>query len=256
MFNVFESHPQVYVPRCKDLYFFDKNYGRGLNWYKSHFKGVADHKAVGELSHDYLFSSDAARRIRKDLPGVKLLTCLRDPAERSFSQYLYLHRSGLTKDTFKVACSKFPRIIENSLYYKHLKVYLDLFDHDQIKILFFDDLKENSVVFANQILSFLDVETGLDLPYNEHVRPASAPRSFLLAKIAKKGANNARRFRMEGMVGKLKDSCLTHLLYSPYKPSEKPRLSKELRDWLKKKFEDDIRQLERELGISLERWLE
>ena len=64
---MFRQHPDCYVPPIADPYFFDKNYGRGLDWY---FKLFADAPptalAIGEFSHDYIHSPEAAERIARD----------------------------------------------------------------------------------------------------------------------------------------------------------------------------------------------
>ena len=80
--KVMQAHPEIYVPRIADLYFFDRieNYRKGNNWYLEYFGHVNPviHKAVGELSHDYLSSADAAKRIFKFNPEMKLLITVRN----------------------------------------------------------------------------------------------------------------------------------------------------------------------------------
>jgi len=101
LYEVLRQHAQCFVPPVKDIYFFDRYYERGLDWYFRFFEAAPPGTlAAGELSHDYLFSSAAAERIAQDLPGVKLITSLRDPAERTFSHYLYMIRSGRTRLDF------------------------------------------------------------------------------------------------------------------------------------------------------------
>src|SRR5437868_1940103 len=123
--EILRQHPACFVPPLKDIYFFDRYYDRGLSWYLSQFDGApASARAVGELSHDYLFSTQAADRIRNDLSGVSLLVCLREPVERTFSHYLYMVRSGRTTESFEDALEHFPELVENSRYATHLRTYL------------------------------------------------------------------------------------------------------------------------------------
>ncbi|MGB8698832.1 MAG: sulfotransferase domain-containing protein, partial [Thermosynechococcaceae cyanobacterium] len=167
MYEIFRQHPQCYVSECKDIYFFDRYYDRGLNWYFSHFrKANSDVIAIGELSHDYLFSPLAAKRIHVDLPNVKLISCLRNPIDRTFSHYLYLIRCGLTKLSFKEAIQTIPELIEHSLYYKHLSVYFSLFESSRIKILDFSDLQADSKVFAKEIFDYLNLSLLESIDYS------------------------------------------------------------------------------------------
>ena len=71
LFKVLQQHPQCFVPAAKDIYFFDRYYGRGLQWYASFFSSAPrSARAIGELSHDYLYSEQAAERIASTLPAA------------------------------------------------------------------------------------------------------------------------------------------------------------------------------------------
>jgi hypothetical protein len=256
LYEVLRTHPDCFVPPIKDIYFFDRYYDYGLGWYEQFFRDApAGSLAVGELSHDYLFSPEAARRIARDLPGVRLLTFLRDPADRSFSQYLYMIRSGMTRGTFEEACRSFPEIIDNSRYFLHLESYLERFARSRIRILLFDDLVFDARSFAVQVLEFLGLQPRSDIDYVRRVLPASRPRSFLAARLAKAGANVARHLGAPGLVGVVKGSRLAGLIYAPYGVRERPSLDREDRRRLIEIFRPDVERLEELLGRDLDHWL-
>lgn len=253
--SIFRQHPDCFVPPSKDIYFFDRYYHRGLDWYLDHFReATASHRAVGELSHDYLFSPDAARRIHETLPDVRLLTVLRQPIDRSFSQYLFMVRNGLTKASFEQAIQEFPGLLSNSLYGQHLSVYFDLFDRRQIKVLFFEKLQVDPRGFAREVFDFLGLRMIESLPYETKVLAASRPRSEILAHVTHVAAVQARNLGLGRMVGVLKQSPLRSLLYRPYEASERPRVSAETWAELSLRFEPDIRRLETLLNIRLADW--
>lgn len=255
LYELLRSHPQCFVPQCKDIYFFDRHYGRGLNWYLSFFTDApADARAVGEISHDYLFSAPAVDRIQHDLPGVKLLTSLRCPAERTFSHYLYLVRSGMTRLPFDEALAKFPELIDNSRYYHHLSRFFDKFAANQIKVLWFEDLQRDPQGYGATCLRFLGLDPLPEYDYAKKIRSASRPRSYWLAKLAKLGANSARAVRLERLVGRVKNGWLAGVLYTPYAPAERPRMSSESRQRLTAVFRDDLLALERLLDVDLSHW--
>ena len=60
--------------------------------YKELFCGAKDVKAIGEASAMYMYSDEAARRIKQYLPNVKLIAILRNPIDRAYSHYLRMRR--------------------------------------------------------------------------------------------------------------------------------------------------------------------
>lgn len=250
MYEMLRLHPQCFVPAAKDLYFFNRYYHFGMDWYRKFFNPADAALALvkGELSHDYLFSELAADRIKKQLPGVKLITCLRDPVDRTFSHYLYLVRSGLTRAPFREALRQFPELIDNSQYATHLQVYFDRFPKEQILILSFNDFKMDSRDFASQLFNFLDVDFVEELPYDTQVLSASRPRSGGVARTMKFAAEQARRLGLAGVVGRAKRGILRRLLYVPYSEHDRPRLSSSDQRYLQEIFRSGIIDLRELLG--------
>ncbi len=257
LYEILRHHPQCYVPELKDIYFFDRYYDRGFDWYMSLFDGAPEGaRAIGELSHDYLFSAVAAQRIRKHLPEVKLLTCLRDPVDRIFSHYLFMIRSGRTTATFEQALTEYPELENNSLYRQHLTPYFELFPTSQIKILFFSKLEESTRDFAREVFDCLGVPFVDDLPYEKRVLPASRPRIDKLARVAKLGANLARTAGMTALVGRVKGSRLVNrLLYRPYRQEDRPTINPATEAGLRDRLREDVRELQDLLSTDLSHWL-
>lgn len=84
------EHPNVEPPMCKEMSFFDRNYQRGLNWYRMHFPLASDGPATtltGESTAYYMFHPLAPERIARTLPNVKIILMLRNPVDRAFSHY-------------------------------------------------------------------------------------------------------------------------------------------------------------------------
>ena len=228
-----------------------------MDWYLSFFKEITSGvKAVGELSHDYLFSIVAAERIKKDLPDVKLLTILRNPVERSFSHYLYIRRSGLTKQSFEEALKSYPELINNSIYHPHLSEYYLRFSRSSIKVMYFDDLKADPRSFAEEIFDFLGLDHAYDIVYDKKVRTASSARFYTLAHLAKKSANFVRNLGLPNVVGAIKHSPLTGWLYKPYSSEDRPQIDPATRSKLDEIFRPHILSLQSMLSEDLSYWLE
>ena len=254
MYEILRSHPQCFVPEAKDIYFFNRYYHFGINWYKKFFSpaNTASAQTMGELSHDYLFSELAADRIQKHLPEVKLITCLRDPIDRTFSHYLYLVRSGLTRAPFREALQQFPELINNSRYATHLEVYLKRFRRDQLLILNFDDFRNDSREFARQLFDFLGMDFVEELPYDKRVLSASRPRSSVVARIMKVGANQARRFGLANMVGRIKRGSVKRLVYAAYSEDDRPRVLPADHRYLEQVFRPEMEDLKKIMGTQAE----
>jgi hypothetical protein len=252
---VLGQHPDCYVPPAKDLYFFDRHYARGWDWYAAHFRAAGSCRAVGELSHDYLFSPVAARRIAGDMPQARLITILREPVERSFSHYLYMIRSGRTRLPFEQALDQFPELIHNSLYARHLQPYFELFERPRLGVFYFDELRRSPQSLARNILAFLDLPWSDALEVQRRVRTAAQPRSFVAARLAKRGADLARQAGLAAMVGRIKHSRLADALYRPYAPERMPAIAAATRAALQQEFAPDLAQLARLLPGERPAWI-
>jgi hypothetical protein len=255
LFKALQSHKDIHVAICKDLYFFDRYYHRGLKWYMSKLnEGHTSEKIKGEISHDYLFSKAASVRIQTMAPNAKLITFLRDPIERSFSQYLYIKKSGLTKKPLLEAINEFPEIIDNSLYDIHLVKYQWARKKGNLKIFLFEDLLNSEKNFASKVIgSLLGVEsnTNIDLPGKQ--RAASTARFYLLAKIMKKSALIARDHGLEDLIGKIKHSNYMNFLYKNY--DVKPTPTKQEISFLMECFSESMKNLKEDYNIDTNKWL-
>ena len=205
IYKLLKSHPDVYVPVAKDLYFFDKYYNKGVLWYEKHFDARMHEKAIGELSHDYFSSEIAIERIHSTYPEIKIICCLRNPYDRALSSYRFFKRNGLVNGDFLDAVQKYPMIIDEGRYYTHLSYVYSKFPEDQVLVLFFDDLEKDPQEFAKTIFSFLNVDPAFQSPFiGKKVNVSSSPRSHFFAKIAKHIAVALRNAGFPNLVGMLK----------------------------------------------------
>lgn len=254
--NIFLQHPDCYVPPIADPYFFDKNYHRGLDWYLGLFADAPPTaRAIGEFSHDYIHSPEAAERIAHDLPDVKLLATLRDPIERTFSSYASAHSAGVIRGPFEQAIEEVPMLIGNSLYADKLERYFELFPGDRIKVLFFEDLAEDPAAFAKQAFDFLGLPFVEEIDYGRKMSALSKSRFPLSGWASKQGANLLRKLGWVNMLGVLKSNRLVRgFFYKPYGQNEKPQISAEMRQKLLEVFTPQIERVERLLGRDLSAW--
>ena len=255
-FEILRSHPQIYVPPCKDIYFFDRYYGKGVGWYSKHFPSDTGAVAIGELSHDYLFSEDACERIGKILPGVKLIACLRDPVDRFFSDYLFTKKHGLVAGDIFEALEVHPEILQHCFYYPAVKRYLDRFGSDHILILDFSEIEKDPDSVVEKVYRFLGVDPKFKPEIaNEVVLPAAFARNTRVAFWGKMGAEWLRKIGLINLLGRLKRSRLVNaLLYETYTKENYPKLSIDDRKKIFNLLKEDIDSLETLLQMHFESW--
>lgn len=94
LYDLLCRHPRVLAARSKEVQYFSLHHGRGPEWYRSFFPDQ-EGSVTGEASPYYLFHPLAARRIAEEYPDVRLIVLLRDPVERTLSQYFHSRRLGL-----------------------------------------------------------------------------------------------------------------------------------------------------------------
>jgi hypothetical protein len=211
------KHPDVYLTPDKDLYFFDRYYDRGTEWYAAKFRDARGEKVVGEICQDYLFHPEAAARIKATLGPVKVMVSLRDPVERAWSSYLYMRKHGIGPDTFAEALRTRPELLEHGRYATGLDRFLEQVPRELVHVALFDDLAADPQLFLNGVTDFLGVEP-LPLAVKDLAArlPAARARSLVLASAARRGADWVREHDGSRIVGTVKRSPLVHrALYRP-----------------------------------------
>jgi len=166
--NGLGRHPEIAMSNLKETDFFitEKNYSRGFDWYKSLFQ--EDKLLWGEASPNYtkgdVFKGVPAR-IRAAQPDVRLIYIVRDPVDRFWSHYKHsvLMHGGLPPPEKVLDDAEGAHILASSLYHQQIKLFMDEFSAEQIKIVDFDQLTTKPSETLNVILKFLSASTTNDL---------------------------------------------------------------------------------------------
>jgi hypothetical protein len=169
MHAMLAQHPDIFIPTEEigffdidniiehyDFSFYDKksrqwttqdmNTNTKLlwDWYSSKFEMGAG-KILGEDSTSYLTSKFAAQRIGYQDKEIKLIFMLRQPSKRAYSNYHHLIRSGIIAHSFEDVLQYHPNLVlRRSLYKDQLEAYYRFIPKENIKIVVFEDLIENS----------------------------------------------------------------------------------------------------------------
>jgi hypothetical protein len=163
LYNCLASHPEIFMSRKKELYFFSRNYERGLDWYREQFAEGAAAVARGEITPDYMYREDALRRLAADLPDVKALVMLRNPVDRAISAYA-LHPERYEGMTFRQAAEQVESLLDRGFYTRHLATIYRHVARDKVLLLFYDDIAAAPGRLLDQTFEFLGVRTGFRPP--------------------------------------------------------------------------------------------
>ena len=255
IYEAIRSHPSLFVPVTKDIYFFDKYYDRGHAWYDDFFRDAPPGSLCGELSHDYFYNPIAIRRIHDCNPGVKLICCLRNPFERAYSSYQHLVRVGMFAGSFEEALDEFPFIVDEGKYCSNLRHIFRLFDRDSILILDFDELEHDPACFARRIFSFLGVdEAFVPEVLNRKVNVARDAMSVTLARIAKRSALLLRYFGYSNLLGRLKHSGFVNWIVYRSAASSKPKPPVRYPEYLLSLYRAELDGLSQLMQTDYSKW--
>lgn len=185
-----ENFPdEIYMPDCTHEYcnvenefsfFYEKSKTKdlGIDWYKSLFNVQ---KVSGEKSPNYTINADyTARKIKKYLPHIKLIFCLRNPVDRAYSAYNHYRQqypeskewnwdnNKSFMDNFKEGCA-FNKF---GLYAEKIYQYLKYFDFKQMRFVI-QERMENKDTFQEEIIKvtrFIQVPDKKLKYFKSHVR--------------------------------------------------------------------------------------
>ena len=186
-----EKHPKIAVTNYTykdkaygEVHFFNKSHMflNGINWYKSLFN---KNKVSGEKTPCYMTKKSTMARIKKNLPNVKIIICLRDPIKRIISHLnmvnTFTGNNRELKDIINnpefINRGKYFSLIQNNIlpYFDESNIHISIVDEYQFKQ---TDIKDSNIKglmakdnnrhinkTINPILQFLNLDK-LDINYD------------------------------------------------------------------------------------------
>lgn len=213
------SHPDAFMSRRKELEFFHRADGRGLDRYARHFAGGAGRKVVGEATPSYLYDATARRRIAAALPDVRLVLILRDPVARLVSHHAHAVRTEGFRGSFEDFIERQPQQIDWGRYAGHLSPWLDRFGPSRVLILILEEPNTRERLGA-----FLGLDPGA---FQTQVAAGFAngrqvPRWPQVSALLTRGARRVRSWGLDGAVETIKRLGGSRLAGRGSLPAPKP----------------------------------
>lgn len=274
LYEYLRQHPDVFMPRWKELSFFIGDPHGPLHkvkkprFYYRLFGKTRGESAVGEASTGYLYDESAPEQIREILGIVKIIIILRDPVDMSYSLYNHqVRKEGETLKAFEAALEaegsrrndpSFRKkcygwhanyyYYHRGLYSGQVKRYFDIFGKSNVMILLFESLVKDPLDVCGKVFRFLGVDDSFVPQIRVH-NPAGEvlnfpsfwrDRSLLQKTISFVFSRNLIR-------------KIPHLLRNIKKREHKP-INPETAERLRDRFHGDICRLERLIDNDLSAW--
>lgn len=237
--------------------------------YKKYFSH-ASYKGKKVISKNAgLFTNeDGLKRLRSNNPDCTIVIILRNPVERTYSSFLMEKNAGATfefselPDLMKVNLGKgnkweYEFMIDFSLYVKHLKKLYQYFAKEQIRIVLFDELKQEPLRICKEIFE----KIGVDPSFNPNVEvkhnTTQKARSSTYAKVLKKLLNNENPLKktIKKVIPGNKVSKYGELLRDVnVKSGTHQPMDEEIRKYFVDFFKPHNKELEQLIGIDLSKW--
>jgi hypothetical protein len=256
IYHYLGEHPEVYVSPIKETNYFvfegqREHRFRVRSWaeYCGQFAGATREPAVGEFSPLYVNHPGAAARIAAALPDVRLLASLRSPADRAYSDWIGVVRSGLESKPADEAIRPGSRYVEWGCYSRLLEPYFARFPRERIHIVLFEDLARDPAAVMAGIYRFLGVDSRFVPDVSRRHNESRIPRNRKLNRVWQ----TLRRlqplsFRAPSSLIRWHQRLLERTYTAP------PPVDPALRARLLEQYRDEVDRMEALLDRDLDAW--
>ena len=267
--HMLEDHPQLCMSVPKEVHYFNdrltyrnrifgQNYPKGLSWYQMHFKHCAPDSLKGEITPRYCNDPVVPERIKALNKDVKIFYCLRHPVDRIESHYNFAkYFVGKEDRSIERAIREEYEFVEMSSYFMHLTRYLEHFPKDQIKLIWFEDIRDHPEELVEEVYRFLGVDPHFrPKGMYEKSNPVRVSKSSMLQDYIRRINHKLISLGLSGLVKRIKKAGVGDIIMRfNSKPLQKEKISPELRAWIIDQVRYDVLQLQAWSGRDLSHWL-
>lgn len=273
LYNYMIQHPDVFMPKVKEPQFFVapdvrnriQKWVEDYNQYVKLFEVSGDKKAIGEASVMYLFFyKTAIENIRKYLgTNVKILVILRNPVERAYSAYNFVHVNNpeekysfedalaLEEERFANNATLFMQYKSMGLYSDAVQAYLENFPN--VHIMWYDEFRNNPQEVLKGVFRFLGINPEVVIDYTRQWNKGGKKWKnpvlrwlFMTDNFLKKG--------YKVFFPKRKGVRTNEFFTKNFMEKTEP-MKAETRQRLIEYFKSDIEKLSKITGRNLDHWL-
>jgi len=189
LYEMLRQHPQIYMPKAKEPRFFASDLPSSFQRssdvppltyedYLALFSDARDDQRAGDASTAYIWSQSAAQLIAEAQPRARIIAILREPASFLRSMHLQLLQVRIENEpslrkaialedarregrALTRTVERWPQVLlytERVRYVEQLRRYHDLFGHEQVLVLIYDDFRADNDAVLRGVLRFLEVD--------------------------------------------------------------------------------------------------
>lgn len=214
LFENLRADPQVFLPKLKELHFFDEpdanradDRATGLRWHRHHYfdmsnpnhfrwywlqfrPGIAVKK--GDITPSYsTLSAARVRLIHELMPSLKVIYILRNPIDRAWSglRKSIWYQKGATHALTRSAewleqTIMSPAILTRGNYRRILETWEGIFPRSQMLVLFYDDIVSDPSAVLTMVYAFLELKRPARVKGSSaETRVNAAPELSMPARI-------------------------------------------------------------------------
>ena len=200
LWEVLRRHPLIFMPNLKEPHFFSSPeylnllssihreqqkimIPGDLDSYQGLFRTAQHTQLCGEASASYfLLPHVSIPNILKHAGDIKIIISLRNPYERSWSEYQASYRYSAITDPEKTCLKEvrhalkspeheLPQWIEQSLYFDRVVAFISNFS--SVKVMLVDDLQKSPDTYFSALYNFLDIPPHSSAIESLHVNRGS-----------------------------------------------------------------------------------
>ncbi|MFP3868986.1 MAG: sulfotransferase family protein [Desulfobacteraceae bacterium] len=264
------QHPDVYLSPVKEPCYFLQDIGiDDFDEYLSLFRKAGRATAIGEASTGYLFNEASAQAILNSFPNSRIIIILRNPVSLAYSLWRYMSAHGTENLSFEEAISDLERerrrgrafkescagwwcnylYLERALYCNQVKMYLDTFPPQQVRIYIFEEFFDDVRQYCRDLFGFLGVDPGFK-PQFRKLNEGGVPRSNFIRKLLTLKYPILRSL----LPVTVRDRIRMFIKTMNITKGNSLPLAPETHFQLDSYFRDDITGLEKVMGRELTRW--
>ena len=159
------EHPQVCFSRAHEPNFFafDRQWARGLAYYRMLFAHYDGEPRIGEKSWRYACTGHYPHvfdRVRRTLPELKLIYIVREPIARGLSMWRELRDAGQDRVARDVATAltSDQLILGSMRYHTQFSRYRSAYGAENMRLLFFEDFVRDQGATFDAVTDFLGID--------------------------------------------------------------------------------------------------
>ena len=240
---------------------------RSLEEYRALFKRARPDQLCGDISPDYLyFYQNAVPKILNEINAqVPIIIILRNPIDRTYSNYLHYIHDGRENLSFEDALEAEEErraanwtwgwnYVDVGLYAEQVKAYTDSLER-VLLLLFEEDIVTGRA--TEKVLDFLNLPSLPEVPADIHANVSGYPKYRLLHRVT------TRVIWDQLIVGKIKNVLKRTPLYAASRRIyrnvleanlKKKEMTPKTRQMLKEKFQDDVALLAEYTGLPVQKY--